>query len=261
MEAEHPLSTRDVIVSLLFTLAVLIGVSILAVTALGFLYGSQPPKAVLSATLLVLTPTSIGLCGIFFARQSSQGAGRFLGLAPGRLYLLVPGVVLAGQLSETLYRWIHSSAEILDGGAVDSLAAAVQQPGILGAVILLGAMVLAPIGEELFFRGWLYGAFRSGHKVPVAIVASGVAFAAYHMDPAHSIAILPLALWLSWLRWATGSLLPCILAHGLNNVLWVLSTRLWPEADPLPLWFTGLCAVGLVAMLTYVGRRPPKEAM
>ena len=261
MKTEHTPSTRDVIVSMAFAFAVLIAVSLAALLILGQIYGPEPPTSVLSATLLVLNPVSIGLCGLYFARIHSQEAGALLGLVRARLWLLVPGVLLGGQVSDALYRWIHQSAGGLDGGSIDSLTAAVRESGFTGAMILLGALVLAPVGEELFFRGWVYGALEKRGGGRHAIWISGVAFAAYHMDPAHSIAILPLALWLSWLRWATGSILPCILAHGINNALWVLSTRLWPDAEPLAYGFTLLSLLGLVAMFYFVRQKAHPAAM
>ena len=255
MTSEPIICTRDIIVSLLGTLAVLIAVSVFVVTGLGVLYENEPPTSVLSASLLVVNPIALCLCGVFFAGQRPLSLRSFLGFSrPKRLWLF-PGVLLAGQLSEALYRWIRSNVQDLDGGAVDSLAAAVQEPGLAGIFILMGALVLAPVGEEVFFRGWVWGGLRNQNSATIAIVGSGAAFAAYHMDPAHALALLPLALWLSWLRWATKSIWPCILAHALNNALWVLSVRFWPDAAPLPPVATLLSLVGLLGMMVWVNRR------
>jgi membrane protease YdiL (CAAX protease family) len=255
MTSEPIIYVRDIIVSLLGTLAVLMGVSLLVIAGLGGLYENEPPTSVLSASLLVANPIALCLCGIFFAGQTLLPLRSLLAFSrPKRLWLF-PGVLLAGQLSDALYRWIRSNVQDLDGGAVDSLAAAVQEPGLAGICILIGALVLAPVGEEVFFRGWIFGGLRNQKSTIVAIVGSGAAFAAYHMDPAHALALLPLALWLSWLRWATGSIWPCIWAHSLNNALWVLSIRFWPDAAPLPPVATLLSLVGLVGMMVWVQRR------
>jgi membrane protease YdiL (CAAX protease family) len=252
MNSEPSICTRDIFVSMMATLAVLIGVSVLVVSGLGAFTEKEPETSVLSAALLVANPVALGACGLFFAKQTLQPLKGLLGIHRPRWVWLIPGVLLAGQLSDTVYRWIRSNADGLDGGAVDSLALAVQEPGLAGSFILLGALVLAPLGEEVFFRGWIWGAVRHQGSAAAAVVVSAFAFAAYHMDPAHALALLPLALWLSWLRWATGSIVPCILAHGLNNLLWVLGIHFWPEAGPLPLSVTFLSMAGLLGMMGWV---------
>jgi membrane protease YdiL (CAAX protease family) len=243
---------RDIIVSMMATLAVLMAVSVLVVAGLGAFSENEPETSVKAAALLVVSPITLACCGLFYAQQTLQPLKGFLGAHRPRWIVLIPGVLLAGQLSDTVYRWIQSNADGLDGGAVDSLALAVQEPGLAGSFILLGAVVLAPLGEEIFFRGWVWGAVRHQGSAVAAVLVSGFAFAAYHLDPAHALALLPLALWLSWLRWATGSIVPCILAHGLNNILWVLGIKFWPEAGPLPVSFTVLSMVGLLGMVLWV---------
>jgi membrane protease YdiL (CAAX protease family) len=261
MNPEPTICTRDIIVSMLATLALLIGVSVLVVAGLGVIFESEIPTSVLSASLLVANPLVLGVCGLFFARQAFLPLRGFLGFSRPQWFWMFPGVIFAGQLSDGLYRWIQSNAQDLDGGAVDSLASAVQEPGLAGGFILLGALVLAPVGEELFFRGWIWGAVRRYNSAVVAILVSGVAFAGYHMDPAHALALLPLAVWLSWLRWATNSIWPCIWAHALNNGLWVLGIRFGSDigwlAEPMPGWFTLLSLLALCGMMGWVHRRKP----
>jgi membrane protease YdiL (CAAX protease family) len=85
------------------------------------------------------------------------------------------------------------------------------------ALSLLVLAGLAPLVEELLFRGILYGwlAWRWGSAV--AWIASSLAFAAAHIELAHIILVLPLGLWFGWLRWRTGSLWPSLVAHSVNN--------------------------------------------
>lgn len=82
---------------------------------------------------------------------------------------------------------------------------------------LLVLAVLAPLVEELVFRGLLYGwlAGRWGHLI--AFLLSSLAFAAAHYEPAHILLVAPLGLWFGWLRWRTNSLVPSIVAHVINN--------------------------------------------
>ena len=260
MHSESPPNTRDVIVSLGVTFAALILVSFGGLIALGMFYGEEIPDTVVSATLLVLTPTTIGVCAIGFARSHSADAPGFLGAGMGRLWWLFPGVVCAGVLSEGLYVLIQQHASDLDGGAVDQLGEAVQQGGVAGAFILLGALVLAPLGEELFFRGWIFRSVEQQAGSGLAILISALAFAGYHMDWAHTLAILPLAIWISWLRAVTGAVGACVLAHVLNNALWVFSTRTSAEGWDFFPWLGPISVVGLAGMLLFVQHRGRLEA-
>ncbi|MEC7240098.1 MAG: type II CAAX endopeptidase family protein [Myxococcota bacterium] len=252
MERESPPSTRDVIVSLGVAFAALILVSLMGVGALGAVGVTEPNHPAVSATLLVLTPTTIGICAISFARLHSSTPWDLLAIRWGKYWGLFVGVVCAGVLSEGIYTWIQSHASDLDGGAVDQLGEAVQAGGVSGGFILLGALVLAPVGEELFFRGWIFGAIERRSGSMTAIGVSSLAFAGYHMDPAHALAILPLAVWISWLRAISGGLGACVLAHMLNNGIWVFSTRAGTEEWDFFPWLGPLSAVGLAAMVGFV---------
>ena len=88
---------------------------------------------------------------------------------------------------------------------------------ILQTLAVLG--LLAPIVEELVFRGLLYGWLAGRWSNLVAFVLSSLAFAAAHTEPLHILLVLPLGFWFGWLRWRTGSLVPTIVAHIINNTI------------------------------------------
>ena len=89
---------------------------------------------------------------------------------------------------------------------------------IFVSVILLFALaVLAPLVEELIFRGLLYGWLAGRWGTIVAWIVSSLAFAAAHIEWKHIVLVLPLGLWFGWLRRRTGSLWPSLVAHMVNN--------------------------------------------
>lgn len=88
---------------------------------------------------------------------------------------------------------------------------------ILQTLAVLG--LLAPIVEELVFRGLFYGWLAGRWSNLVAFVLSSLAFAAAHTEPLHILLVLPLGFWFGWLRWRTGSLVPTIVAHIINNTI------------------------------------------
>jgi membrane protease YdiL (CAAX protease family) len=82
---------------------------------------------------------------------------------------------------------------------------------------LLFLAVLAPLVEELVFRGLLYGWLEGRWGSSVAFVVSSLAFAAAHLEPKHVVLVLPLGLLFGWLRRRSNSLAPSIIAHIVNN--------------------------------------------
>jgi CAAX protease family protein len=87
------------------------------------------------------------------------------------------------------------------------------------ALSLLLLAVLAPLVEELVFRGLLYGWLAGRWGKNVGWIVSSLAFAAAHTEPAHIILVFPLGLLFGWLRKRTDSLLPSLAAHIANNGL------------------------------------------
>jgi membrane protease YdiL (CAAX protease family) len=90
--------------------------------------------------------------------------------------------------------------------------------------------VIAPIAEELFFRGFFFGALRrvriviAGHDIGtwLAAVVTGIVFGIAHTGSASPQYLVPLGFLgfvLCLVRWRTGSLYPCIALHSLNNSL------------------------------------------
>ncbi|MBX9944680.1 MAG: CPBP family intramembrane metalloprotease [Reyranella sp.] len=110
----------------------------------------------------------------------------------------------------------------LDPQGVRQAVDLAREPAMLlvGLVVLAG---LAPLAEELVFRGLLYGWLEGRWGGAVAWIASSLAFAAAHVEPAHAILVLPLGLLFGWLRWRTGSLWPSLVAHTANNGLAVVA--------------------------------------
>jgi membrane protease YdiL (CAAX protease family) len=101
----------------------------------------------------------------------------------------------------------------------------VESKALLAAMLFV-ACVLAPLNEELLFRGAIFRFCRQRFGRPAALLISGVLFGALHGNWASFVplAVLGIALALAYER--TGDLRVSILAHGLfnlNTLLIVLS--------------------------------------
>jgi len=97
------------------------------------------------------------------------------------------------------------------------------------AFVLTGT-IAAPLGEEAFFRGYLYTALRARKGVMVAVGCSALIFALCHLSPitaACMIFLMGMALATAYER--TGSLWVPILMHSVNNTLSFL--LLWKQTS------------------------------
>jgi membrane protease YdiL (CAAX protease family) len=88
---------------------------------------------------------------------------------------------------------------------------------------VIGVLVVgvAPLAEEFFFRGFFYGALRTRFSFAAAAVIDGVVFGAVHA-PTGVQAVPPLiALGIAFcvVYEATGSIIPCVILHALNNMV------------------------------------------
>lgn len=93
-----------------------------------------------------------------------------------------------------------------------------------GFVLTFFAVVLlAPVAEEIFFRGFLYGGLRARIGVIGAMLASTLFFTALHFSIDAFIPIFVLGLFLAWLYEKTGSLYPGIILHAANNGVAVIA--------------------------------------
>lgn len=125
---------------------------------------------------------------------------------------------------------------------------------LVGAALFV--CVIAPVAEEFFFRGFIFGVLRrmrvriGGRDLGtwIAAVITGILFGLAHTGSASSRYLIPLGFLgfvLCLVRWRTGSLYPCIALHSLNNALALGISQLnWNAAE-----LAGLVAGSLAAVL------------
>jgi uncharacterized protein len=97
------------------------------------------------------------------------------------------------------------------------------------ALYCLNLVAVAPISEEIAFRGFLYRGWSLPPLGPrSAIVLTAIAFGAMHAQYS-SLGILYVgahALFYGWLRWRSDSIIPSMLSHASHNVAALLSFAL-----------------------------------
>ena len=90
-------------------------------------------------------------------------------------------------------------------------------PAVVAAFALV--VILAPLSEELLFRGWVYTALRWRFGFASALWATALLFAIAHWESTHlyALAILPMGLVLGYVRERTGSAKATTLFHMIYN--------------------------------------------
>jgi len=94
-----------------------------------------------------------------------------------------------------------------------------------GVSIAVGTLIVlaAPISEEIFFRGFLFGGLRRRLPFVAAAVISAAIFGVFHYTGSGSVTLLPqlaaLGLVQAWIYERSGSIVPTIGVHMLNNAL------------------------------------------
>jgi membrane protease YdiL (CAAX protease family) len=84
---------------------------------------------------------------------------------------------------------------------------------------LLAISVVAPLTEELIFRGVMLEGLRLHYRTSAAMLVSCALFASLHPYPWPTLIAFLLALFLVWLKIRSGSLVLCMIAHALYNGL------------------------------------------
>jgi membrane protease YdiL (CAAX protease family) len=157
------------------------------------------------------------------------GAARFR-LLPGwetgaTLAVMTLGLLALGQA-------LDSGTALLGLGDRGTLALirqvleSTRGPDLFGAVLVLG--LGAGAAEEVFFRGYMQARLREHWSPAAAVVVTSSAFAILHVDGAavHMVLALALGLYLGFVAEISGSTLPSIVCHVVNNVVYTLQTAL-----------------------------------
>jgi membrane protease YdiL (CAAX protease family) len=170
---------------------------------------------------------NIGALALAFLLYRSRGAGAAAaGLVPipfGRLLgvgaaVAVPLFLLSIAHDMGFIALMGREPQSNMGPILDSLIAPGSSPLVVLALIVT-VILIAPLVEEVIYRGVIYRAFRDRAGVPLAIVASGLIFAITHVEIDHLLPLWWIGMALAWVAERTGSILPAIAVHMFYNGL------------------------------------------
>ena len=215
-------------------LAAMVRAGAVGVAALGFaaaLYWIGAPRqllhlgtlwwflpGVLLVRVILLRPVGAGVIRAFGLDPPPRLLPGLLGFALGVTALALTGEIAFAHLLRLVgleARWTDTIHEpLLHGAALD------------GALFVLDTVALAPIFEEIAFRGVLYATLRRYFSPLAAAVVSSLVFGAAHL---YSVGGVVEVVWVGFVLALayehTRSLVPCIAAHAAVNaasVFWLL---------------------------------------
>lgn len=199
---------------------------------------SSPEQMMATYTRELIVSNSIGqvlgLAGLALvvARLHSSEVLAFLRLrgVDGRLLLLALVGILAFQ---PLTQWLAEinrqlplpeSLDLIEQTQMELIRSVLE--GGLGLWFNLVMLALVPgICEEILFRGYAQRQFERAAGPAGGIVLAGVLFGLYHLRPSQVIPLVALGLYMAYLVWRTGSLVPAILVHTVHNGIAVLGAH------------------------------------
>ena len=106
---------------------------------------------------------------------------------------------------------------VVDTNPLRNLPEGGPTPGFV-ALMVVNIVLLAPIFEELLFRGLILNKLKERYSATMAIVISSALFAAIHFDPKVFPVLFTLGAVAGYSVHRTGSIMPAIGIHMLNNL-------------------------------------------
>ena len=136
---------------------------------------------------------------------------------------------------------------------------------------IISITIMAPLVEELLFRGAIQGhLLRKGMNPWAALFIASAIFGIIHMNPVQIPFAFAIGLIFGWLYYRTGSLVPGIVGHFINNSIaciqmatmteeeFNIKTIEWLGEGPTYALFA-LSFVGLIGMFLYLKKRLPED--
>jgi uncharacterized protein len=211
-----------------------------------------PPGLVISATLV--QDVALIVAALFFASMWARG------LTPASFGLtrVAIGPAAGWTVLAFIAFWVLTAIYISLVGQPDQqeLTRDLREEESLSALIGYGVLLafVAPLAEEVFFRGFVFGVLREKIGMVWGALATGLVFGVVHVagSPIETVGVLIiLGTLLCVLYVQTGSLLPCIALHAINNSISFAATKSlpWTAGVAIVLASTG-AAVAIAAAVT-----------
>lgn len=183
---------------------------------------------------------------LMFCRKKQTGDWRQV-LKPQRLIGIVCcGIAMQITLSMALTVILPLMPKIFE-----SYSAVMNALGSESVWMILCVCILAPIGEELIFRGLTLRIMKKAVPIWVVIIVQAFLFGLYHMNLVQGVYAFLLGLLFGYVAYRYGSVVPGILLHMAVNSSSYLMGYLLPASLEEQTWL--MILIGAVALLAVVG--------
>jgi len=178
----------------------------------------------------------IGLLSVIFIELKLKGIKFYHYLTPNKksewqlLYIFIPLIIISlgfGWLVNIILYYI--SPEYFQSRYLSMVNSSSFDPqGSFGSILMvsISACVVAPLAEELLFRGIFFDKLRNRWSVLIGLIVSSFIFGVFHFDIIGSF-LFGVVLCILYLE--TESLFVPIGIHFLNNSTAVLLSLIWPK--------------------------------
>ena len=153
--------------------------------------------------------------GIYLAKTSPReifAFRRVRGLLLLPILLSTAGAAVVLSEADNLFRWIFPVPQFLVEFFRNVFT---TDTGWVGPMFAL--VVVAPVTEEVLFRGLILRGLLSRYDVRLAIVISAALFAMAHLNPWQTISASLLGVLFGWWYYRTRSIVPGLIGHALVN--------------------------------------------
>ena len=181
--------------------------------------------AMITLFIVIANPLMIGVLALAVRLARARQAD-YLALVSPRARDVGTGLIcLVGLVGLTDVLLYVSGRDLVTPFQLQSYASAAAE-GWLPA-LLAAAILVAPAGEEIMFRGFIFrGWARSDRAAWVAIPVISFLWMALHIqyDWTGMLQIFVIGLFLGWMRWRSGSIVLTFVLHALFNLEGTLET-------------------------------------
>jgi membrane protease YdiL (CAAX protease family) len=120
-----------------------------------------------------------------------------------------------------IYVFIMSSLLGIEAPA-SKIEILIRNRSISNTMLLIVVAFIGPVVEEVFFRGFLYSAFKKNWGVLPALFVSSILFSVVHLQVYSFIPLFLIGWLLAYLFEKTTSLFPAIFLHAIYNLILIL---------------------------------------
>ena len=178
----------------------------------------DPERDGLAALLVSVPASSLALIAIAWlaAGRPRRERLRLLpsGVSTPAIIAMIVGILALSQALESLAILVGVGS----GANLDWIArtlAAASPGGLLLAIVVIGG--LAPVGEELFFRGFMLTRLRRVWSAGPAILVTAIAFGVIHGEWVHGVLATGIGIYLGLVTERSASVVPAVICHVANN--------------------------------------------